>query len=356
MKVKKRLFAGMLALAMLLSLNVTAFAQNEVAPSEKDTVYINKVYDVRDVNTGDTEAVAPGEELTFTVTPVSVTDSSITETKDMPVVTVGANKDGKVTYTNDNKAAIPVNLPEYSVVGLYTYTIAETSGQNAGVSYDNKAVTLNVLVTRNEEKNELEIQYGFKREGVTAKVGDDDASFINSYVTGDLEVTKNVTGALGDTNKYFKFAVTLHGVTGKKCAASYNISGTSGTGEYASSTTISVGTPATIWLKDGETAVIEDLPNGMSYTVVEDTDISEGYTTTIEVNSEQADNANNVVANFNEDLTIKGEKETVAFENNKGADNIDTGVYLDNLPYIIIFVGVLAAVAVLVIRRRRVDD
>lgn len=356
MKVKKRLFAGMLALAMLLSLNVTAFAQNEVAPSKEKTVNINKVYDVRDVNTGDTEAVAPGEELTFTVTPVSVTDSSITETEDMPVVTVGANKDGKVTYTNGNKAIIPVNLPAYSVVGLYTYAITETSGQNAGVSYDNKAVTLKVLVTRNEEENKLEIQYGFKRDGADGKVGDNDASFINSYVTGDLEVTKNVTGALGDTNKYFKFTVTLHGVTGKNCAASYNISGTSGTGEYASSTTISVGTPATIWLKDGETAVIEDLPDGMSYTVVEDTDISEGYTTTIEVNGEDVENVNNVVADFDDVLTVKGEKETVTFENHKGAGDIDTGVYLDNLPYIIVFAGVLAAVAVLVIRRRRVDD
>ena len=355
MKAKKRLFAGFLALAMLLSLNVTAFAAGPES-SDPQTVNINKVYDVRDVNTGDTEAVAPGEELTFTVTPVSVTDSSITEIEDMPVVTVGANKNGKVTYTNGNKATIPVNLPAYSVVGLYTYTISEASGKNAGVSYDNTDVTLNVLVTRNEDTNKLQIQYGFKRAGATGKVGNDDASFINSYVTGDLEVTKNVTGALGDTNKYFKFTVTLDGVTDKDCAASYKISGTSGTGEYASDTTISVKKPATIWLKDGETAVIEDLPDGMSYTVVEDANISKGYTTTIEVNGEQADNANNVVADFNEELTSKGEKETVTFENNKGAGTIDTGIYLDNLPYIIVFAGVLAAVAVLVIRRRRVDD
>ena len=43
------------------------------------------------------------------------------------------------------------------------------------------------------------------------------------------------------------------------------------------------------------------------------------------------------------------------FTNTKGG-TVDTGVYLDNLPYIIVFAGVLAAVAVLVIRRRRVDD
>lgn len=42
--------------------------------------------------------------------------------------------------------------------------------------------------------------------------------------------------------------------------------------------------------------------------------------------------------------------------NDKTDESIDTGVYLDNLPYIIVFAGVLAAVAVLVIRRRRVDD
>lgn len=35
MKVKKRLFAGMLALAMLLSLNVTAFAESGPTPTKE---------------------------------------------------------------------------------------------------------------------------------------------------------------------------------------------------------------------------------------------------------------------------------------------------------------------------------
>ena len=39
MKVKKRLFAGMLALAMLLSLNVTVFASE---PSDGSTVSVSK--------------------------------------------------------------------------------------------------------------------------------------------------------------------------------------------------------------------------------------------------------------------------------------------------------------------------
>ena len=46
---------------------------------------------------------------------------------------------------------------------------------------------------------------------------------------------------------------------------------------------------------------------------------------------------------------------TATFTNTKGGD-IDTGVYLDNLPYLLVFAGVLAIAAVFVVRRRRFED
>ena len=86
MKVKKRLFAGMLALAMLLSLNVTAFAESGPTPTKEMEIKLTKDYEVR---TGE-EAVAPGEILTFSVSNYAVSDSSITDVSAMPKITVPA--------------------------------------------------------------------------------------------------------------------------------------------------------------------------------------------------------------------------------------------------------------------------
>ena len=53
--------------------------------------------------------------------------------------------------------------------------------------------------------------------------------------------------------------------------------------------------------------------------------------------------------------TMDAEAKTAAFTNTKTGD-IDTGVYLDNLPYILVFAGVLAIAAVFIVRRRRFED
>ena len=348
MKVKKRLFAGMLALAMLLSLNVTAFAESGPTPTEEKPITLTKKYEVRK----DEEAVAPGETLTFSVRNYAVSDSSITDVSAMPKITVPAAE-----YEAGNTANITVNLPSYSKVGVYTYEITEIAGKSAGVTYDAIPIYLTVLVTRDEATNALKVaQYKFQKDEAGDKVDvGSGAAFTNSYVTGDLEITKLVTGNMGDTtDKYFKFTVTLTGKDGKTYAGSYAITG----GSYAENPESIVfnGTTgtATIYLKHGDTVTVQDLPDGMNYQVVEDDYSGEQYTTT--VNGESGRDSGIITSDFASELTVTGEKETVSFENNKTDDNIDTGVYLDNLPYIIVFAGVLAAVAVLVIRRRRVDD
>ena len=348
MKVKKRLFAGMLALAMLLSLNVTAFAESGPTPTKEMEIKLTKDYEVR---TGE-EAVAPGEILTFGVRNYAVSDSSITDVSAMPKITVPAAE-----YEAGNTANITVNLPSYSKVGVYTYEITEIAGKSAGVTYDAIPIYLTVLVTRDEATNALKVaQYKFQKDEAGDKVDvGSGAAFTNSYVTGDLEITKQVTGNMGDTtDKYFKFTVTLTGEDGKTYADSYAITGGSSAENPKSIVFDETTGTATIYLKHGETVTIQDLPDGMKYQVVEDDYSGEQYTTT--VNGESGRDSGTITSDFASELTVTGEKATVSFVNDKTDENIDTGVYLDNLPYIIVFAGVLAAVAVLVIRRRRVDD
>ena len=351
MKARKRLFAGFLALAMLLCMNLTVFAEGEPTPVTPGSQNLVKTYEVREGE----RAIAPAEKIEFEVEKVSVEDSSISQTKDMPTVTVT-----DVNYNGENNSAqITVSFEQFSKVGVYTYRITEKSGKNAGVTYDKTPVYLTVIVTRNESNNTLEAECLFKK-GEAGEKGDvsDGGVFVNKYVTGDLSITKTVTGKFGETtNTYFNFTVKLKGEEGLSYASSYAITGGSSAagnpGTISFNNETKIGT-VNLKLKHGDTVTIEDLPDGMTYCVTEGDYSGDGYTTTI--NDEEGRTTGEIKADFEDNLSVEGVKASVTCVNDKDGSTVDTGVYLDNLPYIIVFAGVLAAVAVLVIRRRRVDD
>ena len=170
-----------------------------------------------------------------------------------------------------------------------------------------------------------------------SKLGDSDNAFENTYIANKLSIKKMVAGNLGDKSKYFDFTVTLTGENGKTYTLPATITGGSAGSEKAESVTISGTTKFT--LKHNDTITIENLPKGVEYEVKEDSSSSAGY----EV-SATGDNG-----------TMGEEAQTAVFTNTKKGD-IDTGVYLDNLPYILVFAGVLAIAAVFVVRRRRFED
>ncbi len=91
------------------------------------------------------------------------------------------------------------------------------------------------------------------------------AAFTNTRNTyGSLTVTKTLAGNAPDANKDFSFTVTL---------SDTSISGTYG------DMTFTAGV-ATFTLKGGESAMAENLPNGVTYTVTEADYGAEGYETT----------------------------------------------------------------------------
>ena len=77
----------------------------------------------------------------------------------------------------------------------------------------------------------------------------------------------------------------------------------------------------------------------MSYTVAEESYADDKYVTT----SEGATG------------TVEEATQSAEFVNTKEGE-IDTGINLDSLPYLIVFAGVLAAAVVVFARRRRTDD
>lgn len=59
----------------------------------------------------------------------------------------------------------------------------------------------------------------------------------------------------------------------------------------------------------------------------------------------------------NNDKKISVADQSVTITNNKNSDNIDTGINLTTLPYILVFAGVIViAGAVFITRRRKYED
>ena len=142
MKARKRLFAGFLALAMLLSLNVTAFAQYE----EKDysTLTIYKQYD--STGTENNVTASPQETFNFTVSNYAVTDAGDgVTTQTMPTPTISsveyqlgeagsATKTKEITIAVENgktlKNILYVEGMNTDVLSTFTMTTVPVEGAN----------------------------------------------------------------------------------------------------------------------------------------------------------------------------------------------------------------------------------
>ena len=92
----------------------------------------------------------------------------------------------------------------------------------------------------------------------------------------------------------------------------------------------------TFKLKHGDTITIANLTYGVTYTVTETA--AAGYTTT----------------STGDHGTINAADQTAEFTNTK-TGTVDTGVVLNNMPYILVLAVLAAGVAVFIIRKRRED-
>ena len=253
----------------------------------------------------------------------------------MPIPTIGSvqyseGEAGSATMSKN----ITITLPTYSSVGIYTYTITENAGNNAGVTYYGDPIRLVVTVQQGADNKIRVAAVHTEKEG-----GIKSHNFENKYSAGSLQISKTVTGNMGDRDKYFKVTVTLTGESGKTYAESYNITGgsTSPDSTEKNPSTITVGKPVDIYLKHGDTVTISNLPYGVSYTVVEDDYTSEGYEASYVLSDDTK--------------VINAANSTVAITNNKGV-NVDTGITLDNVPYILLLACVFVGMVLFFAKKR----
>lgn len=355
MKLKK-LFAGVVAVAMMATMSFPAFADTtnigngvkvgQGAPG--DVLTIAKTYTV---NGGSFDSDNVNLELVaFAANDyVQVTDSTITdEAAEQLLPTFTANSNA----TSQN-ASISMRLPAYTKVGIYTYQVKEVDGGTLGMTYDDTTYTLQVRVANKMVGGKID-STGAKVCYVTMKAdGVKESSVKNTYNASNLTISKNVEGNMGDRDKEFDFKVTLKVPAGKTLRSTINVPEGS-----AITWTDEVGT-VTFKLSHGESFTLMNLPYDIEYTV------DEMNGTTALKQDDKINNTYQVSYDTNKTGTIGTGEGKIAptdgvisteVTNTWGDDEIDTGVILDNAPYMLMLAVVAGGAMMLVIKKRREEE
>ena len=324
----KKFLAILMAMMLVFSLCGVAMADGY---TDASTATLKKTYELEG------SGKSPAETFTFSaLTCTNVTDAAAGVTADKAPVPTIANS---AVYTvgeagSDTKTkSITINLPTYDSVGIYTYSFTEKVGNTAGVTYRSEPIKLVVTV--------LEINGKVRIAGVHAETGDGEKTdtFVNTYSAGSLSVTNEVKGILGDKTKEFEVTVTFTAPSGKTVNSVISYVDGTETKTIAANWTNNTAT-AKISLKDGETVIFNNIPYYVTYSVTE-----ADYTG----NNGGYDEAK--ITYGDTDQEIDSAAETVKVTNNKGG-KVDTGVYTDNMPYIMLMGIVVLAGAVLLMKRR----
>ena len=335
----KKLISLALALVLVLSMSTVAFAAEggETTYTDMSTVTLTKEYKLTNAGT-----TSPAETFSFSaLTCTNVEDAGVgVTTSNAPVPTIAS-----VSYTageaggENAKKDITITLPSYSAVGIYTYTFTETAGNTAGVTYREDAITL--VVTVIEQGGKVRVAAVHTEGDGEAKSGE----FNNEYSAGSLVVKKNVTGIMGDQQKEFTVKVTFTAPSGKtvKEAITY-IDGTE-TKTIAAGDGWTGSKEVEITLKHDETVTFTNIPYGVTYTVVENDYTAEadgGY----DAASYNFDDNNKKIDTASENVTITNNKD----------GNIDTGINMDSMPYILLLAVACMGLFVFISKKRMMRE
>ncbi|WP_318504134.1 Spy0128 family protein [Bacillus sp. T3] len=328
----KKLLVMILALTFVLSMSFGNFAQ-ATEPADMTSINIPKFFKLTNDDT-----ISPVETFNFNIEKFDVTDSQYTfanmpmfsqTTFSIPFIEHEADFDGD---TNN----FTLNLPTYEHVGIFTYKITETAGTTAGVTYDGNPLYLTVTVINGSN--------GLIRQVTSLYYLDNNIklkaqNFKNTFSARELAITKEVTGNLGQKDRAFEVTITLTAPTGKDIS---KVPVTYSGGEYTTPQTVTFTNGEAVVkfnIKHGDTITFNNLPYGVKYDVVE-TAPGDGY--------DPAGYA------FSDNLNkIDSVQDTVKITNNK-TKQVETGINLDSLPYIIILVA--AGGGLVLFMRRRISD
>lgn len=241
------------------------------------------------------------------------------------------------TETPDSDYAQDLKLP------LYVFVERHTPAEGAESYYIASAVIYPYGATADGEANsKTDVFTNWYQITPPTDPGED--PIINS---GNLSVTKKVTGTMGDRSEEFEFKVA-----GLEANAPYRVAYT-GTGSGAENMIANSDGEITLNLKHDEVATIygiDEKSNGYSISENGTTLNSEGYTLTgVKVDGETAEISDNGVTVS----VVKGQVTSAEFTNNREAVS-PTGIVMNVAPYVLLVV-VAAAGCFVFLRKRRED-
>lgn len=173
----------------------------------------------------------------------------------------------------------------------------------------------------------------------------ENVAYVNTYAEAGTSVTisKVVEGNMGDWNKNFNFMVTLTG--GSMKPGTYSENAETGSVAY---TVAESGTEINFQLRHGQKVILLDVPTTASLTVKESG--VESYSVKINGTEYKTESSNAASAQSGE---IKVAKDMVITVVNYHQASIDTGIFTDTAPYIILFSVAAVGAAVLLTKKRR---
>lgn len=367
MKLKK-LFAGVVAVAMMATMAMPSFAalsKTETVAPNNGEVEITKTYTGTGFGQETVKLVIDNDGKPTDITHSSMTATEKTAAMNSMVISIPADQAEGITVSDTaGTGTFKVKLPSYTRVGTYIYKIHEKKGDTAGMTYDDAQRWLVVHVINNMDGD----NYG---TGLTYRVAMYNADptnmsatqllaaksdgFTNVYENGKFTVEKKVKGNMADRDKVFNFRVTFTGIdnmTGKIKADGTEITLTeNGTYDFT--------------LKHDQSCEFTNIPFGVTATVNE-LHVDENGNKTVIANTAGAkndvydvtyvDNQSVTIGTIKVDDEVVDNTNLTAHITNTSTENVDTGVILDNAPYILMLAVVAGGAMMLVIKKRREEE
>lgn len=381
-KMKKALAAVMAAAMVMGSMGVTAWAtttpnlgqsgETEITQPGTDGKYGDAYYvTFKKIYKAPWDLGSPEETFTFSVEEGAqvydketgnIVEKRIDENSEasypdkLPQVESAAYEKNEASATGTEKT-LKIELPTYTRVGVYYYTVRENvpgeSGKmpTTGVTYYPDGIVLKVTVV---EQNGL-IRVGAVHcekpatDETTGKIG----QIENTYEASGLEIKKIVSGILGDQEAYFTVKLTLTAPANTEMKSEIKVNATELTykknmddpddAKCNPETITSMG-EYTFKIKHNETIELSNIPKGVTYSLYEVEANQNDYKTSYDYSDKK------------ETKTIDTqENDIVTITNNKGG-NVDTGIVLDSLPYILLLAIAVGGILMFVLRKRNDDQ
>lgn len=344
----KKLLALLLAILMV-AMSAVAMA-NDVVPDEVPsgtsvdatgkTITVTKNYN---------GAGKAGATFVFEVTPDASTSPALeTPSKSVTFTTSSTVDKQDVSFTMPGASAFK-NVP-----GEYWYTLTEvvpTEDVPQGVTYNTGSVKVyhvSVTVYNKTETAGADPQYDtvvMIHEGSTTGTKNSNPSFVNSYESHDLTVTKKLAGNGADMNDKFEINVTFTPADTTADGISYALTNAITT-QASDGVTVKPGTNPYSYTITGighnGTVTFKNIPTGAKYSVSETVDNEgkvSGYVPTYEGCTGSMANA---------DIS--------AVVTNTRTVEVDTGVSTDTMPYILLMAFVAILAVAFVAKKRSVNE